>query len=61
MTSDDDKEISECIGLVLNASILGLVHESIHVNRIHDYTSKFLPFIYRDSIANTVDRELVCL
>lgn len=41
MTSDDDKEINDCIGLVLNASSLGLVHESINVNRIHDYTSKF--------------------
>jgi len=38
MTSDDDKEIGECIDLVLQASRLGLVHESINVNRIHDYT-----------------------
>jgi meiotically up-regulated gene 157 (Mug157) protein len=38
MTSDDDKEIGECIDLVLRASRLGLVHESINVNRIHDYT-----------------------
>lgn len=60
MTSDDDTEISECIGLVLNASMLGLVHESIHVNRIHDYTSKFLP-IDQASITNTVHRELVRL
>ena len=42
MTSDDDKEIRECVDLVLKASPLGLVHESIHVNRIHDYTSQFL-------------------
>jgi uncharacterized protein len=40
MTSDDDKEISECINLVLHASKLGLVHESINVNRILDYTRK---------------------
>lgn len=38
MTSDDDKEILECINLVLKASPLGLVHESINVNRIRDYT-----------------------
>ena len=38
MTSDDDKEIAECIDLVLQASRLGLVHESINVNRIQDYT-----------------------
>lgn len=38
MTSDDDTEISECLALVLKASPLGLIHESINVNRIHDYT-----------------------
>lgn len=38
MTSDNDTEISECVNLVLEASRLGLVHESINVNRIHDYT-----------------------
>jgi meiotically up-regulated gene 157 (Mug157) protein len=43
MTSDDDKEITECITLVLKASRLGLVHESINVNRIIDYTRKFQP------------------
>jgi len=42
MTSDDDKEISECINLVLHASKLGLVHESINVNRILDYTRKLI-------------------
>jgi uncharacterized protein len=49
MTSDDDKEIGECIDLVLLASRLGLVHESINVNRIHDYTRSWfackLPYI----------------
>lgn len=38
MTSDNDTEISECIDLVLKASRLGLVHESINVNVIKDYT-----------------------
>lgn len=38
MTSDNDTEIMDCLGLVLQASRLGLVHESINVNRIHDYT-----------------------
>ena len=38
MTSDDDTEIEKCVDLVLAASRLGLVHESINVNRIHDYT-----------------------
>tara|TARA_R110002060_G_scaffold10868_9_gene15990 strand:- start:1885 stop:3024 length:1140 start_codon:yes stop_codon:yes gene_type:complete len=40
MTSDDDKEIMGCVNLVLFASGLGLVHESINVNQVHDYTSK---------------------
>jgi len=38
MTSDDDKEIMDCVKLVLKASPLGLVHESINVNNIDDYT-----------------------
>lgn len=33
MTSDNDTEISHCIKLVLSASPLGLVHESINVDR----------------------------
>lgn len=44
MTSDNDKEISDCIKMVLTASPLGLVHESINVNRIHDYTRTSLTF-----------------
>jgi meiotically up-regulated gene 157 (Mug157) protein len=48
MTSDNDTEITECIDLVLHASPLGLVHESINVNLIRDYTRswfacKYLP------------------
>lgn len=49
MTSDDDGEIGECIGLVLNASArYGLVHESIHVNNIHDYTRSW--FAWANSV-----------
>lgn len=40
MTTDDDDEIKESLALVLKASRLGLVHESINVNRIADYTRK---------------------
>lgn len=40
MTSDDDEEIKKCVDFVLRASRLGLVHESINVNRIQDYTSE---------------------
>ncbi|GAB1210973.1 hypothetical protein ATERTT37_000083 [Aspergillus terreus] len=38
MTSDSDAEIEECINLVRNSSLLGLVHESINVNNIKAYT-----------------------
>lgn len=38
MTSDDDDEIKESLDFVLRASKLGLVHESINVNMINDYT-----------------------
>ncbi len=42
MTSDDDKEIMECLNLVKNASRLGLVHESVHVDRLSEYTSRWI-------------------
>ena len=41
MTSDDDDEIMECLKTVRNSSRLGLVHESINVNHVTQYTSKF--------------------
>lgn len=37
-TTDDDKEIRECLELVLRSSELGLVHESIDVDRVSAYT-----------------------
>lgn len=38
MTSDDDDEIKDALDFVLRSSRLGLVHESINVNRISDFT-----------------------
>ena len=40
MTSQDDVEIMDALHAVKNTSQLGLVHESINVERITDYTSK---------------------
>lgn len=40
MTSDDDEEIKLLLDAVKRASPLGLVHESINVNRLKDYTRK---------------------
>lgn len=48
MTSDNDAEISRCIKLVLSASSLGLIHESINVNHIHDYTRSW--FAWANSV-----------
>ncbi|KAH9219632.1 hypothetical protein DL95DRAFT_291637 [Leptodontidium sp. 2 PMI_412] len=48
MTSDDDKEIMGCVDLVLSASPLGLVHESINVNQIRDYTRSW--FAWANSV-----------
>ncbi|RAL14846.1 glycoside hydrolase family 125 protein [Aspergillus homomorphus CBS 101889] len=38
MTTDEETEITECVNLVRNSSLLGLVHESINVNNISTYT-----------------------
>ncbi|KAH8696705.1 DUF1237 domain protein [Talaromyces proteolyticus] len=37
-TSNDDAEILDSINMVLNSSLLGLVHESINVNNVTDYS-----------------------
>ncbi|KOS20631.1 Meiotically up-regulated protein [Escovopsis weberi] len=37
-TSDDDDEIKKCLNMVLRASQLGLVHESVDVNYVTAYT-----------------------
>ncbi|KAI9756063.1 MAG: pre-rRNA-processing protein esf1 [Chaenotheca gracillima] len=48
MTSDDDAEILENIQLVRNASRLGLVHESINVNLLTEYTRSW--FAWANSV-----------
>lgn len=48
MTSDSDSEIRECINLVRNSSLLGLVHESINVNDINKYTRSW--FAWANSV-----------
>ena len=46
MTSDDDDEISNALHSVRDSSRLGLVHESIHVDRVTDYTRKQYPLSF---------------
>lgn len=48
MTTDSDSEITECINLVRNSSRLGLVHESVNVNKINDYTRSW--FAWANSV-----------
>ena len=40
MTSNDVEEITKCINDVRDTSRLGLIHESVNVNRVSDFTSK---------------------
>lgn len=42
MTSDDNNEIMDALHAVKSASRLGLVHESVNVDRVNDYTSMLL-------------------
>lgn len=52
-TSDNDTEIMECINLVRDSSLLGLVHESINVTNIKQYTRPWF------SWANSVFSETI--
>ncbi|KAL9601084.1 MAG: hypothetical protein Q9219_002794 [cf. Caloplaca sp. 3 TL-2023] len=48
MTSDDDEEISEALRSVRSTSRLGLIHESIHVEHVTDYTRSW--FAWANSV-----------
>ncbi|KAF1810488.1 hypothetical protein P152DRAFT_508771 [Eremomyces bilateralis CBS 781.70] len=53
MTSDDDEEIMGAVGLVKNASLLGLIHESVNVENKRQYTRSW--FAWANSVfAQTV-------
>ncbi|KAL5349253.1 hypothetical protein ACLOAV_005541 [Pseudogymnoascus australis] len=60
MTTDDDEEIKESLALVLKASRLGLVHESIHVNRIREYTRSWFAWansVFAQTIIDLAERK----
>jgi meiotically up-regulated gene 157 (Mug157) protein len=48
MTSDDDKEITHCLEAVKNVSSLGLIHESINVDRSSSYSRSW--FAWANSV-----------
>ena len=43
MTTDNDDEIKQLLEMLLKASRLGVVHESVNVNALGQYTSTFFP------------------
>ena len=47
MTSNEDEEITSALNAVKETSKLGLVHESINVDRVNDYTRKSQVKIWR--------------
>jgi hypothetical protein len=48
MTSEDDSEIQQCLAMVKNASRNGLIHESINVDMVRDYTRSW--FAWANSV-----------
>lgn len=53
LTSDDDDEILSSINMVRDSSLLGLVHESVNVNRLTTYTRPW--FAWANSVfAHTI-------
>jgi meiotically up-regulated gene 157 (Mug157) protein len=60
MTTDDDEEIKASLNLVLRSARLGLVHESINVKKITDYTRRsHFNMIFSAQV--NLNRELVCM
>ncbi|KAF2166095.1 glycoside hydrolase family 125 protein [Zasmidium cellare ATCC 36951] len=60
MTSDDDEEITRLLQAVKSASPLGLVHESVNVERIRDYTRSWFAWansVFAQTILDTAERK----
>lgn len=59
-TTDDDEEIKECLELVLNSAKLGLVHESIDVHYITQYTRSWFAWangVFADTMLDLAKRK----
>lgn len=61
MTSEDDGEITEILNAVKRVSPLGLIHESINVDRTKDFTRKSIVSRAVSITTNIVYRCLVCV
>ena len=60
MTSEDNEEIEELLAAVKKASPLGLVHESVNVNRIKDYTRSWFAWansVFAQTILDLAERK----
>ena len=59
MTSNDDQDILDSLALVKKASTLGLIHESVNVNSIRDYTRSWFAWansVYAQTILDIAQR-----
>lgn len=60
MTSDDDEEITELLNAVKKASPLGLIHESVNVERIRDYSRSWFAWansVFAQTILDLAERK----
>lgn len=60
MTSDDDDEIEELLDLVKKASPLGLIHESVDVGNVEDYTRSWFAWansVFAQTILDLAERK----
>lgn len=58
-TSDSDDEITESINMVRDSSLLGLIHESVDVNHIKQYTRSWFAWansVFAQTILDLAER-----
>ncbi len=59
-TSNNDEEIVNCLDLVLKSARLGLIHESVDVNRIAEYTRSWFAWangVFAETILDLAKRK----
>jgi len=59
-TTENDEEITECLDLVLRSARLGLVHESVDVNRISSFTRSWFAWtngVFAETILDLAKRK----
>jgi meiotically up-regulated gene 157 (Mug157) protein len=59
-TSDSDEEITKSIKFVRDASLLGLIHESVNVNYVSEYTRSWFAWansVFAQTILDIAERK----